>query len=102
MPAAQLEQLVMPHYFDKNAIGPVRAVASRTQDVIGAIIDMAAAIHPTADLVRLAELLPVQLELGIPAEQSLKRLDGVGPPVSDDRVLHAVARGPSAAPWLRC
>ena len=58
----------MRHYFDKNAIGPVRAVAARTQDVIGAIIDMAAVIHPTADLARLAELLPVQLELGIPAE----------------------------------
>ena len=68
IPAAQLEQLVMRHYFDRNAIGPVRAVAARTQNVIGAIIDMAAVIHPTADLARLAELLPVQLELGIPAE----------------------------------
>jgi replicative superfamily II helicase len=67
-PAAQLERIVMQHYFDRNAIGPVRAVASRTQDVIGAIIDMAAVIHPTADLARLSELLPVQLELGIPAE----------------------------------
>ena len=68
IPAAQLEQLVMRHYFDKNAIGPVRALAARTQDVIGAIIDIATVIHPTADLARLAELLPVQLELGIPGE----------------------------------
>ena len=68
MPAAQLERLVMQHYKDRSAIGPVRAVAARTQDVIGPIIDMAAVSHPTADLARLGELLPVQLELGIPAE----------------------------------
>jgi len=43
-------------------------VAARTQDVIGAIIDMARVIHHSVDLARLAELLPIQLELGVPAE----------------------------------
>jgi helicase len=76
MPAAELERIVMQHYFDKNAIGLVRAVASRTQDVIGTIIDMAAVIHPTADLVRLAELLPVQLQLGVPTELAPLALAG--------------------------
>jgi helicase len=67
-PAAQLERIVMQHYKDRSAIGPIRTVASRTQDVISAIIDMASVIHPTANVARLGELLPVQLELGIPAE----------------------------------
>jgi helicase len=68
LPAAQLERLVMQHYFDRNAIGPIRAVASRTHDVIGTVTAIAAMIHPTADLSRLEALLPVQLELGIPAD----------------------------------
>lgn len=75
-PAGQLERIVMQHYFEKDSIGPIRAVASRTQDVIGAIIDMATVIHPTADLAQLAELLPVQLELGVPAELAPLALAG--------------------------
>src|SRR5207244_2843840 len=51
-----------------SAIGPIRTVASRVQDVIGVVLDIASVIHPTADLARLAALLPVQLELGIQAE----------------------------------
>jgi replicative superfamily II helicase len=75
-PAAELEQIVMKHYFDRNAIGPIRGVASRTQDVIGGVLDMAAMIHPTADLARLMELLPIQLELGIPADLAPLALAG--------------------------
>jgi helicase len=37
---------------------------------------MAAVIHPTADLARLVELLPVQLELGIPADLAPLALAG--------------------------
>lgn len=91
MPSAQLERLVMQHYFDRSAIGPIRAVASRTQDVIGAIIDIAAVIHPTADLTRLAELLPVQLELGIPAE--LAPLAGAGADLVREHYLSLVGVG---------
>jgi replicative superfamily II helicase len=65
VPAGQLEQTVMQHWKDRNAIGPVRAVASRTHDVIGTIVSIATELHPTADLTRLASLLPAQLELGI-------------------------------------
>jgi helicase len=78
VPAAQLERIVMQHYFDRSAIGPIRTVASRTQDVIGTILDMAAVIHPTADLARLADLLPVQLELGVPAELAPLATAGAG------------------------
>ena len=91
IPAAQLEQLVMRHYFDKNAIGPIRAVASRTQDVIGAVIDMAAVIHPTADLARLAELVPVQLELGVPIE--LAPLATAGAELAREHYLSLVSAG---------
>ena len=90
-PAAQLERIVMQHYFDRSAIGPVRAVASRTQDVIGAIIDMAAVIHPTADVARLAELLPVQLELGVPAE--LAPLAAAGADLIREHYLSLVSAG---------
>lgn len=76
VPSSQLELGVMRHCKDRSAIGPIRAVASRTQDIITAIIDMATVIHPTADLTRLAELLPVQLELGIPAELAPLALTG--------------------------
>jgi replicative superfamily II helicase len=78
VPSEQLERMVMQHYFDRNAIGPIRAVASRTQDIIGAVLDMAAVIHPAADLARLANLLPVQLELGIPADLVPIALAGAG------------------------
>jgi helicase len=78
VPSEQLERIVMQHYFDRNAIGPIRAVASRTQDVIGAVLDIVAVVHPNADLARLANLLPVQLELGIPADFAPLALAGAG------------------------
>jgi helicase len=65
VPASQLEQTVMQHWKDRNAIGPVRAVAARTHDVIRTIIGIATELHPAADLTRLAPLIPAQLELGI-------------------------------------
>jgi replicative superfamily II helicase len=77
-PAAELEQIVMQHYRDRNAIGPIRAVASRTQDLISAVLDIAAVIHPTANLARLANLLPVQLELGVPADLAQLAPAGAG------------------------
>ncbi|MGH3941653.1 MAG: DEAD/DEAH box helicase [Pseudonocardiaceae bacterium] len=67
VPAVQLERSVMQHWKDKDAIGPVRAVAARTHDVIGTVIGIAIELHPTANIVKLATLLPAQLELGIPA-----------------------------------
>ncbi|MFD9716102.1 DEAD/DEAH box helicase [Streptomyces sp. NPDC059076] len=48
--------------------GPVRQAARRTADVMGAVLDIAAHMRPTADLGDLPDLLPVQLELGIPKE----------------------------------
>lgn len=91
MPAAQLERIVMQHYKDRSAIGPIRTVASRTQDVISAIIDIAAVIHPTADLARLGELLPVQLELGVPAE--LAPLATAGADLVREHYLSLVSAG---------
>jgi helicase len=69
MPAARIELTVMRPSLDSGSgIGEVRAVAARTQDVMAAIIDLAAFFHPDADLRRLAELLPPQLQLGISRE----------------------------------
>jgi helicase len=51
VPAGRVEQAIMQHHCDRNAIGPIRAVTARTHDVIGLAMDMATLIHPTADLV---------------------------------------------------
>jgi hypothetical protein len=53
--------MVMRHCRDRNAIGPIRAVASRAQEVIGAVLGIAAVVHPAADLARLANLPPSNL-----------------------------------------
>jgi helicase len=90
-PAAQLEQIVMQHYFDRSAIGPIRAVASRTQDVIGTVVAIATMLHPTQDLSHLAALLPVQLELGIPAD--LAPLAVAGASLSREQYLALAAQG---------
>lgn len=58
----------MKHLPGNDAAGSARAVAARTQDVIGAVIEIARCLHPDAELDQLARLLPVQLELGIPIE----------------------------------
>ena len=91
VPASRLEQAIMQHYFDRNAIGPIRAVAARTQDVIGLVIDMATLIHPTADLVQLATLMPIQLELGIPAD--LAPLAAAGADLAREQYLSLAAVG---------
>jgi hypothetical protein len=67
VPAASFEPALMKHMKDRDAIGPVRAVTSRTRDVIDTVIAIAREAHPEAELDALAELLPVQLELGVPA-----------------------------------
>jgi helicase len=66
VPLGKIEQFVMQHYFDRNASGPIGSVVSRTHDVVGAVLAMAAEIHPTGNITNLIRLLPVQLEIGIP------------------------------------
>lgn len=68
VPAASFEPALMRHMKDRDAVGPVRAVASRTRDVIDTVIAIAREVHPEADLDALAEMLPVQLEIGVPAD----------------------------------
>jgi helicase len=68
VPVAQIEQLITQHLPTRDAAGAVRQVASRTHDIIGTIIAIAHHLHPTADLIHLAEFLPIQLELGIPPD----------------------------------
>ncbi|ANW21373.1 DEAD/DEAH box helicase [Streptomyces clavuligerus] len=51
-----------------RSTGPVRQAARRAADVMGAVLDIAAHVCPSADLGDLPDLLPVQLELGIPKE----------------------------------
>lgn len=65
VPMAQIEQIIMRHYRDRNVSGPISGVIARTRDVAETIMAIAAEIHPTAALDELIELLPIQLEFGV-------------------------------------
>jgi helicase len=62
----QLEGLLMKHLPGNDAAGSTRAVAARTQDVIGAVIEIARCLHPNAELDHLARLSSL-----MPTSQSL-------------------------------
>jgi replicative superfamily II helicase len=88
VPLRDTEQHVMQHYFDRNASGPIGQVVSRTHDVIGPVLEIAGALHPTADLLELVEFLPVQLELGLPASVAPLALAGANLRREDYLRLH--------------
>ncbi|MDI5976737.1 DEAD/DEAH box helicase [Amycolatopsis magusensis] len=60
-------ELVEHQYLKVTSTGPVEQAARRTSDVIEAAIDIAMVVHRGADLGNLPEVLPAQLELGVPA-----------------------------------
>jgi helicase len=64
----QIESLLMKHLPGSDAAGSARSAADRTQSLIGAVVEIARCLHPTGDLDQLVQLLPVQLDLGIPAD----------------------------------
>src|SRR5688572_3829053 len=68
VPAADLEPALMRHMPGRDAVGPVRAVTSRTRDVMDTVVAIAREVHPEAELDALGRMLPVQLELGVPAD----------------------------------
>jgi helicase len=76
VPLRDIETHVMQHYFDRNASGPIGRVVSRTHDVIDTVLAIAETVHPTAELMNVPELLPVQLELGIPTSVASFALAG--------------------------
>jgi helicase len=60
-------ELVEHQFVEVTSIGPVEQAARRTSDVIEAVIDIAMVVHRGVDLGALSEVLPAQLELGVPA-----------------------------------
>lgn len=64
----QLEMFVMQHNPNKNVSAAIRQIVSRTQDLISTIVAIASEIHPSANTNALADLLPAQLDLGVPSE----------------------------------
>lgn len=60
-------ELVQHQFVEVTSTGPVEQAARRTSDVIEAVIDIALVVHRGADLGALPEILPAQLELGVPA-----------------------------------
>ncbi|MFJ1598477.1 DEAD/DEAH box helicase [Streptomyces sp. NPDC088261] len=66
LPLSGIEKAITLKQRVTGRTGPIRQAAQRTADVMGAVLDIAAHVHPTADLGDLPDLLPVQLELGIP------------------------------------
>ena len=67
-PLGTVEQRLMQHNRDNEAAGAIRAVASRTRDLIPAVARVFAFLHPDVATGDLAERTMVRLELGIPAE----------------------------------
>ncbi|MFJ6677438.1 DEAD/DEAH box helicase [Actinosynnema sp. NPDC091369] len=60
-------ELVEHQYVEVTNTGPVEQAARRTSDVIEAVLDIAMVVHRGPDLGPLPEILPAQLELGVPA-----------------------------------
>ncbi|WP_027930277.1 DEAD/DEAH box helicase [Amycolatopsis thermoflava] len=60
-------ELVEHQFVAVTSTGPVEQAARRTSNVIEAVIDIAMVVHRGADLGTLPEILPAQLELGVPA-----------------------------------
>lgn len=67
-PLGTVEQHLMQHNLGNEAAGAIRAVASRTRDLIPAVMRAFAFLHPNVATGDLAERTMVRLELGIPAE----------------------------------
>ena len=68
MPLGQVEQHLMQHLQDNEAAGAVRGVASRTRDLIPAVVRVFTFLHPDIPVDSVSERTMVRLELGIPVE----------------------------------
>lgn len=67
-PLATAEKHLMQHQLGDGAAGAVRAVADRTRDLVPAVAQVFAFLHPEVPIGDIAERTMVRLELGIPAE----------------------------------
>jgi hypothetical protein len=61
-----IDAAITRHMPSRDGAAYAQAAASRTRDLIDIVIEIAQLVHPEADLVTLADTLPVQLELGVP------------------------------------
>lgn len=76
-PMREIEHTLMEHYFDRNAAGEIRSVASRTRDVLNAVFQVALFESRPIDPELNSDDLGIQLELGLPNELvNLARLVG--------------------------
>lgn len=67
-PMAQIERELLQHYRDNSASGPIRAVSTRTRDVIDAVCRIAEfSGHSVAGDAQ-SDDIGVRLEIGLPAE----------------------------------
>ncbi|MDL2082092.1 DEAD/DEAH box helicase [Streptomyces sp. GXMU-J15] len=68
MPLVMVERHLMQHQRGDGVAGPVRTVASRTRDLIPAIVRVFSFLHPEVVIGDVAERTMVRLELGLPVE----------------------------------
>jgi helicase len=68
-PLAQVERTIT-HFGGGfgGAAGPIRAVATRTRDLLPVVVRVVELLHPGTDLTRMQSQLFVRLEIGIPVE----------------------------------
>jgi len=67
-PMAQVERELLQHYRDNSAAGPIRAVSSRTRDVIDAVFRIAEFSGHGVATGTQVEDIGVRLEIGLPAQ----------------------------------
>lgn len=73
----EIDAALTRHMPSRDGASYAQAAAARTRDLIETILEIAQLVHPAVDLTRLAETLPVQLELGVPERlSSLARVIG--------------------------
>lgn len=70
-PMAEIEQILLQHTRDRSAAGNIRQVATRTRDVIDAVVRVATLQGRTADDGLNPQDVGLQLELGLPPEALL-------------------------------
>ncbi len=76
-PMADIERNLLQHTRDRSAAGNIRGVASRTRDVIDAVVQVALLQGRTVSASLATDDLGLQLELGLPVEGlALARLLG--------------------------
>ena len=91
-PMGQIERILLQHYRDNSAAGPIRAAAARTRDVIDTVIRVATFKGNALADEDASSDLPLRLELGLP-KSVVPLARAFGPALSRAQYLDLNLRG---------